>query len=340
VSGQSLESLLKGAGNTVDLLRNSQVGAYVYPVVPIEFSNWRSEQVAWQKTAVLFDQSHHMAELTVSGPDALRLLSHLTINSFANFTPNKAKQMVPCSYDGYVIGDGILFYLDKDELLFVGRTPTVNWIQFHAETGGYKVQVIRDDRSPSHPRGKPVFRRHYRYQIQGPNAAQVLEKLKAGRLKSLIGYDEAELDDTGNIELRCWACAAGALGERKPDVVSMDPSWHHNYASLGWTAGHAEAQHAAHYPSIKPELVELTSALHELAHDAEKRAQFMADAPAFADKFQLPPEQRGLIEMGFFGGATHQELARRTDTPLGTVKTRIRSGLKRMRESLGERVSR
>jgi RNA polymerase sigma-70 factor (ECF subfamily) len=64
-------------------------------------------------------------------------------------------------------------------------------------------------------------------------------------------------------------------------------------------------------------------------------AQRVRDALA-----QLPPEQRGLIEMGFFGGATHQELARRTDTPLGTVKTRIRSGLKRMRESLGERVSR
>ena len=44
---------------------------------------------------------------------------------------NKAKQMVPTSYDGYVIGDGILFYLDKDELLFVGRAPTVNWLQFH-----------------------------------------------------------------------------------------------------------------------------------------------------------------------------------------------------------------
>ncbi len=53
---------------------------------------------------------------------------------------------------------------------------------------------------------------------------KVLENLAAGRLKSLIGYDESELDDTGNIELRCWACAAGALGERKPDVVSFDPS--------------------------------------------------------------------------------------------------------------------
>src|SRR5262245_40751842 len=171
---QSLESLLQSAGNTVSLLRNSQVGAYVYPVVPIEFSNWRSEQVGWQQTAVLFDQSHHMAEITVTGPDALKLLSTLTINSFGGFTPNKAKQMVPCSYDGHVIGDGILFHLDQDELLFVGRTPTVNWIQFHAETGGYKVRVIRDDRSPSHPRGKAVARRHYRYQVQGPNAMQVL----------------------------------------------------------------------------------------------------------------------------------------------------------------------
>src|SRR5262249_22903034 len=124
---------------------------------------------------------------------------------------------------------------------------------------------------------------------------QALEKLKAGHLKSLIGYDEVELDDTGNIELRCWACAAGALGERQPDVVSMDPSWHHNYASLGWTGAQAQAQHAAHYPSIKPELVELTSALHGLAHDAELRAQFLADAPAFADRFQLPPEQRDAL---------------------------------------------
>jgi 2,3-dihydroxyphenylpropionate 1,2-dioxygenase len=121
---------------------------------------------------------------------------------------------------------------------------------------------------------------------------RALEKLAQGNLKSLIGYDEAELDDTGNIELRCWACAAGALGERKPDVVSLDPSWHHNYASLAWTGGTAQAQHAAHYPAIKPELVELTSALHGLAHDAELRAQYLADAAAFADRFRLPPDQR------------------------------------------------
>jgi vanillate/3-O-methylgallate O-demethylase len=212
VSRQSLESLLQSAPNPVALLRNSQVGAYVYPVVPIEFSNWRSEQQGWRETAVLFDQSHHMAEITVTGPDALKMLSSLTINSFAGFVPNKAKQMVPCSYDGHVIGDGILFYLDKDELLFVGRTPTVNWIQFHAETGGYKVEVVRDDRSPSHPRGKAVVRGHYRYQIQGPNAAGILEKLNGAPLPDVKFFNMDAINIKGR-RVRCLRHGmAGAPG--------------------------------------------------------------------------------------------------------------------------------
>jgi glycine cleavage system aminomethyltransferase T len=64
MSDASLESVLKAAGNPVQMLRNSQLGAYVYPVVPSEFSNWRDEQRAWRHAAVLFDQSHHMAEIT------------------------------------------------------------------------------------------------------------------------------------------------------------------------------------------------------------------------------------------------------------------------------------
>lgn len=179
---RSLEDVLQAVDNTVEMLRNSQIGAYVYPVVPPEFSNWRDEQRAWRETAVLFDQSHHMAELTVKGPGAESMLSSLAINSFENFPVTKAKHFVPVNYDGYVIGDVILFRPGQDEFNMVGRVPTVNWVQFHAETGGHDVSIERDDRSPSRPMGKPVMRRHYRYQIQGPNALQVLEKLNGGPL--------------------------------------------------------------------------------------------------------------------------------------------------------------
>ena len=83
-----------------------------------------------------------------------------------------------------------------------------------------------------------------------------------------------ELDETGNIELRCWACAAGALGEQVPDIVQMNPSWHHNYASLAWfNVQQREPQ--PHYPATKPELVPLINAVHALAHEAEARELFM-----------------------------------------------------------------
>ena len=182
---KNLEQLLREADNTVDMLRNSQLGAYVYPVVPNEFTNWRDEQRAWRESVVLFDQSHHMAELMIEGPDALKMLSHLAINSFDKFAVKKAKQFVPCSHGGHVIGDVILFYLAERQFLIVGRVPAINWVQFHGETGGYKVRLERDDRSPSRPGSKPVFRKRYRYQIQGPKSPKLLEKLNGGPVSDI-----------------------------------------------------------------------------------------------------------------------------------------------------------
>jgi vanillate/3-O-methylgallate O-demethylase len=180
-----LEDLLRTAGNPVNLLRNSQIGAYVYPVVPSEYSNWRDEQRAWRDTCVLYDQSHHMAEQLVEGPDALKLFSHLATNSFAKFPVDRAKQFAPCTPYGHVIGDGILFHLEPNKLLYVGRAPAANWIQFQAETAGFNVKTSRDDRSPSITGGKAVNRHHYRYQIQGPNAKQVIEKLNGGPIPDI-----------------------------------------------------------------------------------------------------------------------------------------------------------
>jgi len=194
---RSLEDVVQSADNIAGMLRNSQIGAYVYPVVPSEFSNWRDEQRAWRETAVLFDQSHHMAELTVEGPDAETLLSSLAINSFEDFPVTKAKHFVPVSYDGHVIGDVILFRPGGQEFNMVGRVPTVNWVQFHAETGDHDVSIERDDRSPSRPMGNPVRRRHYRYQIQGPNAMQVLEKLNGGPLPEVKFFNVGTMTVAG-----------------------------------------------------------------------------------------------------------------------------------------------
>lgn len=185
MSAKSLADIIAGGRNIVDTLRNSQIGIYVYPVVASEFTNWRDEQRAWRDSAVLFDQSHHMAELRVEGPDAGRFLESLSINSFQNFPVNRAKHYVPVSPSGHVIGDVIIFREEENDYNLVGRAPTVNWVEFNAQKGGYNVKITRDDRSPSRPDGKLVTRRHWRFQVQGPNADHILEKLNGGPLPKI-----------------------------------------------------------------------------------------------------------------------------------------------------------
>jgi vanillate/3-O-methylgallate O-demethylase len=190
MSDQCLQDLLQSAGSPVELARNSQIGPYVYPTVPSEFSNWRDEQRAWRETCALFDQSHHMTDLSIEGRDAIGLLSALGVNSFESFQVGKAKQFVACNPDGFVIGDGILFFLGENKLRLVGRPSAHNWVQYHAETDGYDVELRTDERTAVNPTGR---RELYRYQLQGPTAPEVLEKATDGPVPDIKFFNLGEL---------------------------------------------------------------------------------------------------------------------------------------------------
>lgn len=182
---KTLQDVLDAAGNPVEHMRNAKAGAYVYPVVAPEFTNWRDEVGAWRESAVMFDQTHHMDNLIIKGRDAHRLLSTVAINSLENFPVNRAKQIVPVTPAGHVIGDGILFHDEEEQYTYVGRAPVTDWITFQAETGGYDVELTVDRRSPSRPMGKAVNREFWRLQIQGPLAWDVIEKVNGGPVEQL-----------------------------------------------------------------------------------------------------------------------------------------------------------
>ena len=193
----TLQQKIDAAGDPVTMLRNSQAGPYVFPIAP-EFSNWRDEQEAWRKTAILFDQSYHMTDLYVEGPDTVRLLSELGVNSFKGFQRDKAKQFVACNHDGYVIGDGVLCALENDKVILIGRPPVSNWVNYHAVTGGYDVRVERDERSLANARP----RRLYRFEVQGPNAWKILEKVHGGPIPDIRFFAMGEIRIAGR-PVRC-----------------------------------------------------------------------------------------------------------------------------------------
>jgi len=206
MSYQNLEELLQGAGNPVKLLRNSQIGPYAFPVVRSEFSNWRDEQRAWKETCALFDQSHHMTDLYVEGPDAMKLFADLGINTVKNFKVNIAKQFVACNDDGYVIGDAILFHLEANKFNLVGRPPAHNWVQYNLETGGYNAKAERDERSFVN-QGR---RKTYRFQIQGPNAVKTMEKV-TGKPAPDIKFFHMDVFKVAGRDV--WALRHGMVGQ-------------------------------------------------------------------------------------------------------------------------------
>jgi vanillate/3-O-methylgallate O-demethylase len=217
MSEPSLEAAITRAGGAVEFLRNAQARPHTFPVRP-EFSNWRSEQSSWRESCALLDQSHHMTDLFLEGPDALGLLSRLAVNSFANFTPGKAKQYVAVNPDGFMIGDAILFHLPDGSFDLVGHPMVLDWVEFHALSERLDVQLERDENSIVRTSGPP---RQYRFELQGPTAAAIVEQLTGQPLPDVKFFNMASFEIAG---LHVDALRHGMAGQ--PGFELFGP-WEH-----------------------------------------------------------------------------------------------------------------
>ena len=135
---------------------------------PPEFTGWMDEQMSWKQTCYVGDWSF-VPQMTIKGPDALRLLSDLSVNRFDNFPLERAKHCIQCNEDGKVISEGILIRRAEDEFDFQCGTPF--WSAYNIAKGGYRAEVS--------------FPRTYKLQVSGPTALPLLEKLTRSDLRNV-----------------------------------------------------------------------------------------------------------------------------------------------------------
>lgn len=199
----SLQELIDSSPSFVDVLYGNRKGSVVGDAVmrqptqfvSPEFTTWRDEQRAWRETVALYDQSYHMTTTTVRGKDALPFFASLGINGFKTFGPGRARHFLPCSPSGHVIGDGILYCITPEEIALVGRAAGHNWIQYQAETGGWDVTTERDEIFSRNPAGRRAV---YRYQVEGPNAFALLERLTGSQLPETRAFQIIPLTIAGH----------------------------------------------------------------------------------------------------------------------------------------------
>jgi 2,3-dihydroxyphenylpropionate 1,2-dioxygenase len=136
----------------------------------------------------------------------------------------------------------------------------------------------------------------------------LLDHIAAGNLRALLALGDDGLDRTGNVEARSWLMLAGAVGEVEPDVVAIEPSWHHTYAIAAWTrpdvarslgAGTGDGRVAPavppHYPMPDPALLPLYEALYALRIDPTAGDAYLAGPAAFADRYDLDETARAAL---------------------------------------------
>lgn len=197
MTSESLAAAIARTGSAVELLRNQDWPAFTFPVAP-EFTNWRDEQRSWNTTVGLMDQSHHMTQLFLHGDDLIPLLSSLSPNTFATFRPGVAKQLIAVNEEGYLIGDGILFWnADGPEgLVLIGHHLLIDWVRFHAEKAEAAGRDVHHRlEANSHMRqGPPTF---YRYELQGPQADAVMEKLFGGPAPDIRFFHIGDVEIAG-----------------------------------------------------------------------------------------------------------------------------------------------
>ena len=121
-----------------------------------------------------------MPELFLDGPDALRLLERLGINTVGNFTQDRAKQFVTCTPAGHVIGDCIAYRLGEQSFELVSGMPLQNWVHYNAEKSGWDVKVTRDALNLN-PTGRRI---KYRFQLDGPNAGKSSRRPSTARCRN------------------------------------------------------------------------------------------------------------------------------------------------------------
>ncbi|MER6979703.1 aminomethyl transferase family protein [Streptomyces carpinensis] len=222
MAARSVEDLIQEAGSAVRMLREAPIGKYPFPI-PAEVTNWRDEQRKWATEAIFYDITSFGSNVYFKGPDVRKLFSETAANNFATFGRNRARRLVAVGHDGHLIDDAILFGLDDDEYVTVGSPLAANWITYHAETGGYDVEISHDETPALSDRKLPP-KRNFHFIIQGPSALAAMSKASGGTLPPIKFFRIGEFSVAGRPVRALNHTMSGLPGEESTGLEVYGPA--------------------------------------------------------------------------------------------------------------------
>ncbi len=170
---------------------------------------------------------------------------------------------------------------------------------------------------------------------QNPDALEVLYKRYSRIVYSfglrIVGDPQIAEELLQEVFFRTWRQGARFQSSRGAFVTWL-LSITHNMAIDELRKRNRRPQKA---DSEEPEA--MMAAMADTSQDVEEEVWLSSLRSTISDAMQLlPPAQRITIEMAYFQGLTQREISERLGEPLGTIKTRMRLGIQKLREQLGD----
>lgn len=171
---------------------DSDVDYYVYSriqglgydhMIPLAYTNWRDEVMSWKESCYIHAGLNNAPTFRVKGPDAIKFLSKVSVNSFKKFSVGGIKHCIMCNEEGLIMTHGVLLRLAEDE--FEGF--------FLAPYAAYKFYSGNYNATGEFIQNQIIF------QVAGPRALETLEvatgeclhdiRFARFRMSKILGFD-------------------------------------------------------------------------------------------------------------------------------------------------------
>jgi aromatic ring-opening dioxygenase catalytic subunit (LigB family) len=134
-------------------------------------------------------------------------------------------------------------------------------------------------------------------------------QMERGNLDAIVGLTNRQLDEVGNTEILSWAVMFGAIGPRRGELLTYQPTWHHGHAVMRFLPECANPAPADSLPPYQfadqanefyghpaPSSYNLNKLLYDLRHDAALRRRMIADPAAIAAERCLSARETAVID--------------------------------------------
>jgi vanillate/3-O-methylgallate O-demethylase len=159
-----------------------------------EFTDWMDESLSWKQTCYIGDWSF-LWQHRVTGPDALRLLADISVNTFENFGVGQSKHVIHTNRNGKVMHEGVVTRFGPEDLVVHGRGGF--WISYWLQQHDYAAAIAQED--------------WFIFQVSGPTSLQVLDAvIGPNRLRDTRRMWVEEIQIAGH---RVHALRQGMAGE-------------------------------------------------------------------------------------------------------------------------------